>query len=1082
MPTSRTTNGTEAVTRTSITPVQTQILPNAWHLLLLDALRLVPQAQALTLWSGRPGEPLRFQHGLGFEAPQAFLQAQLEPDHPVVQVGRTDQFHVWDETQTSLWKDETGRWRARFREAQGPQETPPRYTLAAPWPYTNTLFLFHAWEAPPQPPTREAWNTLLERFRSLGVTLAAWSDFYNAVGRAVRYFPRLLTTKPEDFMETALRVFRTMLPYDRASAWLREGKEMVVKATAGVSREDIPLGLRVSLEDSRILKRLAETGKPLWLPTGQPVLDDSSPTGGGSWLGLPLYDAEQRSLQGLVILERDIPHGFLGDEIRIGAQFAQTLTTYLDYNRAFHTAAQTRAELTARTRQLEALYRLSEALTQTLDPVSLWEQGVQHLHRAVNASRTLAWEADPKTLQWRAQAPEATNGAPKPTLASEHLEPLLEYLREGRAFQTCRPQEEAWLQPLLDLLSQPTGTVLLVPAGQGDQFQGFFWLERERRFLPEEIALAQVMARHIGTALHNAHLFQVAQRLTQELENRIRERTQALQREQQRAQLLARVFAELAGALDLEQILNRTLEALLDGLNLQQALVVVARPDEPNLFWRAGRGRRQPKYGGEATTIPLNDPVAQVLLTKRTPMVIPDTDAYGEDLSAWWDYLGQKYRSLIAVPLLVGAESLGGLVLLRDRPGEWDPDDVDMLQTIGMQMATAIQNAELFNIIQEQAQNLGALFRQQQIEAQRAKAILEAVADGILVTDARMRITLLNPSAERLLGIQASQVLGKPLEHFRGLFGSAGARWLENIQRWSQAPENLEEAVAESQIEMEDGRVLSVRLAPVFLHNEFLGTVSVIRDITQHIEIDRMKSAFVANVSHELRTPLTAIKGYAEILLKGRVGELDERQRKFLNIIHRHTERLIVLVNDLLDLSRLEAGRVRLHPEQVDLRELIRDTMRDFRQKVKKDGRDLTLTYEIPEDLPPVYADVKRTAQILNNLVENAIRYTPDGGSVHVRARVTEDGQFVEVAVKDTGVGIPPEEQDRVFERFYRGQNTLVMETPGTGLGLSIVKQLVEMQGGRIWLESTGVPGEGTTFYFTLPVFTGQEPLPESWT
>ena len=1060
----------------------TRVLPYAWHLLLLDAIRLVPRAQALTLWGGRSFDGLRFQSGMGFESPQVFLETHLPPEHPAVQVLKQKKPFLWNEKERPFWAEQAEFWRERFRQAKGPAPDLPRYTLAVPWPEANALFLFHSWQQAPEPPGQEAWTELLQRYASLGTTLAGWSDFYFGIERAIRYFPRLLTTKPETFMETALWVLNTMLPYDRGIAWLREGDAMVIHATLGVTPNEAPIGMRVAIEDSHILQRMEATGRPIWLPTGQPALSEGAVPSEGCWLGLPLWDPEQERLRGLVVVERDMPYGFIGDEIRIGARFAQTLTAYLDYNQAYHEAAQTRSELEKRTQHLEALYHLSEALTQTLEPEHLWHVSVQHLHRAVSARRTQGWQAEADQLRWMAQAPEATNGEPKPPISARDLKALLDYLREGRAFHTTRPQEEAWIQPLLQHMSEPQGSVLLVPAGQEDQFQGFFWLERRTRFRPEEIALAQVMARQIGTALYNAHLFQVSQRLTQELEERIRERTRALQKEQQRAQLLARVFAELAGSLDLEQILNRTLESLLDGLNLQQALVVVARPDEGRLFWRAGRGRLQPKYGGEVIPIPLDDPIAQVLLRQRVPLVIPNTETYENDLSAWWDFLKRKYRGLIAVPLLIGAESLGGLILLRDQPAHWDPDDVDMLQTIGMQMATAIQNAELFNIIQEQAENLGALFRQQQIEAQRAKAILEAVADGILVTDAHMRITLLNPSAERLLGIQASQVMGKPLEHFRGLFGPAGARWLEDIRRWSQAPQELEETVAESQIEMEDGRVLSVRLAPVFLKEEFLGTVSVIRDITHHIEIDRMKSAFVANVSHELRTPLTAIKGYVEVLLSGRTGQMDPRQRKFLDIIHHHTERLIVLVNDLLDLSRLEAGRVRLHPEPVDLRTLIRETIRDFRQKVKKDGRDLNLNYQLPSELPPVYADLKRTAQILNNLVDNAVRYTPDGGSITVQARVTEDGRFVEVAVKDTGVGIPPEDHDRVFERFYRGQNRMVLETPGTGLGLSIVKQLVEMQGGRIWLESTGVPGEGTTFYFTLPVYTGQEPVPESWT
>ncbi len=1047
-----------------------------WQRLLDEARALVPQAQAVSLWCrSNIDAQLRFQLGWGFGRPEAFLHIALEPDSPW---GRTlEQGHPYV-LNPAEWEGLLQKypfWFRLYQEARAPRTRPPRFTLLMPWSQASSVVAFDLWEDPTddfRPPTMDAWQRLLERHRRLGYILAGWSAFEMPIGRALDTFPQLLTIVPEAFCTTALDILKTILPYDRALALIHEGDAFQVHGWRGPEGQDSAMLQRAQ----SLLDRIQQHPSPVWEPTatlnGHP----------GTLLALPVLNPETDDLMGLLLIERDEPHGFLGDEVRMAMRFAHGLGHFLLHNQAYTEARETRLALERRTQHLEALYRLSEELTQTLNPEQLWATTARHLRDTLYARRVLGWrvDEDEQRLRLTVHLPEQ----PEPPIRALSLEEgraLLEHLETQHVRQLEPEERPTWLPEAIQALRASTARLLLLPVGQAEERYGFFMVERESSFLPEEQELARAMARHLATALANARLFHLTQNLTRELERRVQERTRALEQERRRAQLLAYIFAQLAGSLDLDEILNRTLETLVEGLQVDQALVVVARGEEPHLFWRAGRGDRRPAYGGEPTPIPRDDPLAYQLLRKRVPVVLHHIQQAPYDLERWWSWLGRRYTSLVAVPLLIGAESLGGLILLRARPSTWDPDDVDMLQTIGMQMASAVQNAELFEIIQEQAENLGALFRQQQIEAQRAKAILDSVADGILVTDAQGQITLFNPSAERLLGIQARDVLGRPLEHFLGLFGPAARQWMEAIQRWSREAEVSQQDVAETQIEMEDGRVLSVRLAPVFLQREFLGTVSVIRDITHHIEVDRMKSAFVANVSHELRTPLTAIKGYVEVLLSGMAGDLTERQRHFLNIILNHADRLINLVNDLLDLSRLEAGRIRLQPERLELEPLIRDLVRDFRRRVEKENRQLTLKREIEPDLPPVYADPKRTEQILANLLENAVRYTPDGGTIWVSARRYDD-QYVVVAVKDTGIGIPPEDQDKIFERFYRGQHPLVLATPGTGLGLPIVRQLVEMQGGRIWLESTGVPGEGTTFYFTIPIYTGQEPLPEGRT
>jgi signal transduction histidine kinase len=214
---------------------------------------------------------------------------------------------------------------------------------------------------------------------------------------------------------------------------------------------------------------------------------------------------------------------------------------------------------------------------------------------------------------------------------------------------------------------------------------------------------------------------------------------------------------------------------------------------------------------------------------------------------------------------------------------------------------------------------------------------------------------------------------------------------------------------------------------------------------------------------------MTSIKGYVDILLMGVAGSLTDQQMRFLQVVKQNTERLTILVNDLLDLSRIEAGKAILSTQPLDIEDLIEEALADINRRSLEEDKHLAFKSLIPKDLPRVIGDPERVRQILANLLNNACHYTPIHGQVSVSA--SNLGTEIRVDIMDTGIGIPLTEQERVFERFYRGDNSMVLATSGTGLGLSIVQQLIHMHHGRIWLRSSGVPGEGSTFSFTLPTF-----------
>lgn len=591
----------------------------------------------------------------------------------------------------------------------------------------------------------------------------------------------------------------------------------------------------------------------------------------------------------------------------------------------------------------------------------------------------------------------------------------------------------------------------------------------------DDLQILSTLANQAAVAIQNGRLFNETERLAQELERRVIERTAQLQREQQNTETLLRILTEVSSSLDLDRALNRTLALLNDAIGAEQGTIMLLNAEDNLLHYRAGYGYLTEKVTGEGRSFKLKigEGLAGWVVAQREPALVDDLTADPRWVRS--SASSREHRSAIAMPLLVAEDVIGVLMVFHRRPNFFSPELLNLVKAIAGQVAVAINNAHLYELIRDQAERLGSMLRREQEDASRSQAILEAVADGVLVTGANNRISFINQSAENILSLESGRVLGQSLDVFGGLFGKSAGTWMQTIRDWSESPDSYQQGdTYAEQIDLENGRIILVHLAPVILQNDFLGTVSIFRDITHEVEVDRLKSEFVATVSHELRTPMTSIRGYVDVLLMGAAGALNENQTHFLNIVKNNTERLNILVNDLLDVSRIESGRVTLSPQALDLREVAEDVIGDVLRRSQEENKPMALSLEAPKKLPRVYGDAERVRQILGNIVDNAYHYTPENGTIIVDIHPLNGGHEVQVDVKDNGVGISLEDQERVFERFYRGEHPLVLATPGTGLGLSIVKQIVEMHKGRIWMRSTGVPGEGSTFSFTLPVYENQ--------
>lgn len=365
------------------------------------------------------------------------------------------------------------------------------------------------------------------------------------------------------------------------------------------------------------------------------------------------------------------------------------------------------------------------------------------------------------------------------------------------------------------------------------------------------------------------------------------------------------------------------------------------------------------------------------------------------------------------------------------------------------------------------------LSERDRLEKERAKAnaILQSIGEGLFATSLDGNVILINSIAEELLELKEEEVLGKLVNKAFVLHDEDG-----NVVPDEKFPIDvaLKMAVEVNRIYLymrRDGKEISLNITatPIKQRDKVIGAIGVVRDITKEKEVDRMKTEFISLASHQLRTPLSAIKWFTEMLLAGDAGKLSTEQNDFAKNISESTERMIDLVNSLLNISRIESGRIIISPEPTDLKKLVESIATELR--VKFDQKKQTFILSAHESLPKINIDPRLIRQVYLNLLTNAIKYSPENGEITVF--ISRKGEEIISQVSDNGYGIPKDQQGNVFKKFFRAENAVKMETDGTGLGLYLIKTIVESSKGKIWFQSE--EGKGTTFWFSLPV-AGVEP------
>jgi len=520
------------------------------------------------------------------------------------------------------------------------------------------------------------------------------------------------------------------------------------------------------------------------------------------------------------------------------------------------------------------------------------------------------------------------------------------------------------------------------------------------------------------------------------------------------AATLLETSSAVVSTLDLTVVLDRILEQMSRLLVVERCAIIAL--DEQRGVFRVRASLGLSKGYVERLTIQRGEPdsVAMRALHAREAISISDTESDPSYVRRRSLSRSEGYRAILAVPLNTKHAPPTVLLIFHDTPHEFSTAEVQLLSTLANQATMAIENAVLF-------ERSDAKLEQQ---TRRLEALIQSMDDGLILSDLEGRVVYANRRVAELASLTAEQLAGAPVTMV-----------MEGIARTTHAADEVLPQLT-AVMDARDGRVHEVGLdrpdRVVYLRLErfevtdsrdiVIGHGLILHDVTMDREVDTMKSNLISTVSHELRTPLAAIKGYASTLLAEDVEWDRAAQREFLTVISEETDRLATLVNNLLDLSRLEAGALELSTAQCDLDEIVQ---RAARLAPLHSGNSLAV--RIDPALPPLFADPPRLETILRNLLENAAKY--GGPTAAISVHISRQGDSVRFQISDDGPGIPPEQRSRIFDSFYRVDNSLTRIASGAGLGLAICQGLVRAHGGQIWVEGSA---EGTSMVFTIPLRT----------
>lgn len=527
-----------------------------------------------------------------------------------------------------------------------------------------------------------------------------------------------------------------------------------------------------------------------------------------------------------------------------------------------------------------------------------------------------------------------------------------------------------------------------------------------------------------------------------------------LQRRYAEMSALNQVLREINSPRRLEEVLLRIVQCARQLLQVDRASVMLLDDSRQRLRVRAldGVPFARPISNGVA----LGEGIAGQVAQNGLPLLIK-----GAEVARFRSDGEREVQQALCLPLRAEDQPIGvlNLSLLSATDRQLNQEDIRLAQLLADVAAVAIAKAELMESVLERTRDLSHANRELATERHKLAQVISGIAEGIIVLDADDHLILWNQAALRLLGLPEEELRGLDLGAYARQAGLEELRkLLLRLHREAQSlPGPL---IYRGPLRREDDRVFELWVNPVSPKETggtaYEGAVAILRDVTLAVEEERMRSEFISTMAQDIRTPLTAIKGYVELVASGQAGPLTPQQSDFLARTRENIDRGVQLLSSFLDLSRIQVGRLSLYFEPVNVAQVVREVIDAFQSTAAT--RQIELRTTLPAEFAPLMASRTGLRQVLVNLLDNAFKYTSTNGQVLVR--VEDEGPHLKFSVQDTGVGIPPEQRSKVFQRYGEGGR-------GVGLGLYIAKQVVEAHGGTIGFESQ--PGKGTVVFFTLP-------------
>lgn len=818
---------------------------------------------------------------------------------------------------------------------------------------------------------------------------------------------------------------------------------------------------------------------------------------------------------GVVTVESPEPHAFDQDGLAFLQRLADHAAIAIE-NARLHDETQRRLE------EQVALREAGQVISSALEPEIVLSRIAEQMCSVVDATSVYILDCNPEAGSSTVIAEYISPNA-CPEEATSDLDTT--YVDQDSDFYTALQAGQYDISYIDDpdlkgferehMLRYGAKTVLYVPFHIRGRLTGFaeVWESRRlRRFTADEIALCQGIAQQAAIAIENARLYQESQRRAENMS------------------LLYEISLTVSSHLSLSQVLEAIHLQIREVWNPPVFFIALYDEVEDALDFviYVDRGQRLAPF---RQSLLEQSGFSAWIVANRRPILIRDWEEEAETSPVKGVPIGDLTRSWLGVPLVVGDRLVGVMSVQDYEPNAYGQEHEQFLSTIASEVAIAIDNARLYQQAEEMAEDNERLYQETQRRLGEVSLLYDTSSavsrtldlDRVLNTTAeQITIALAADGCALWIWDREEAVLVTQLDYVKDpearephrsgtLYPLADypAPCQVLTERQPLAVQAGDEAADPAAVAwLEERQVRSALLVPIVVRDRAIGLLELSQADTDREfsanevrlcqtlanqaaaaienarlyegvkEADQAKSEFIDFVAHELKQPMTAMQGYAKLLTMGVGGELNDKQRDFVEVINSNVERMGKLVNDLLEISRLEAGRTQLNVAPIDLKEVVEETLTNTRTEIE--ARHHAIEVEVPEDLPTVLGDRERLVQILTNLVSNAYKYTPEGGTIRIAANGQDLPQVppghVYVRVCDNGIGMSPQDLLNLEEKFFRADHDLVNSQPGTGLGVSITRNLVALHGGELLIESA--PGEGSTFGFTLPVASQEsEPM-----